>query len=232
MPPPFLIGWDVAGEVVGGDAGIPLGTDVVGLIPWHLSRGAIGAYAELVAVDAGWVVPLPDGLDPVAAATVPLNGLTAHRALDLLDVKTPTTVLVTGASGGVGGFAAQLALRRGHTVLACATHDDEEWVRGLGVHSVIPRGAGLDRAVPAVLDAVPLGGIKGDVVVATRPLPDQDHKLVLVEPDREALSGLVAALADGTLRTRVSETFPLEAAAEAHRRLESGGVRGKLVLTL
>ncbi|GAA0519187.1 NADPH:quinone reductase [Paractinoplanes deccanensis] len=232
VPPPFLIGWDVAGEVVGGDAGIPLGTDVVGLIPWHLSRGAIGAYAELVAVDAGWVVPLPDGLDPVAAATVPLNGLTAHRALDLLDVKTPTTVLVTGASGGVGGFAAQLALRRGHTVLACATHDDEEWVRGLGVHSVIPRGAGLDRAVPAVLDAVPLGGIKGDVVVATRPLPDQDHKLVLVEPDREALSGLVAALADGTLRTRVSETFPLEAAAEAHRRLESGGVRGKLVLTL
>ncbi|MEV4347803.1 NADP-dependent oxidoreductase [Actinoplanes sp. NPDC049596] len=232
VPPPFLLGWDVAGEVVGGSDDLAAGTLVVGMIPWHLTRGATGAYAELVAVDADSVVPLPDGLDPVVAATIPLNGLTAYRALDVMELTGPTTILVTGASGGVGGFGAQLALRRGHMVLACATHDDEEWVRGLGVHSVIPRGAELDRPVPAVLDAIPLGGIKGDVVVATRPIDDDNHTLVLVEPDRAALLELVAGVADGTLKTRVCETFPLEAAAEAHRRFESGGVRGKLVLTL
>ncbi|XVU21402.1 NADP-dependent oxidoreductase [Actinoplanes sp. CA-054009] len=232
VPPPFRLGWDIAGEVVTGDGDLPAGTRVAGMIPWHLTRGETGGYAELVAVDADSMVPLPDGLDPVVAATVPLNGLTAHRALDVMELTGPTTILVTGASGGVGGFAAQLALKRGHMVLACATHDDEEWVRGLGVHSVIPRGAELDRPVPAVVDAIPLGGLKGDVVVATRPIADDGHTLVLVEPDRDALRELIAAVADGTLKTRVADTFPLAAAAEAHRRLESGGVRGKLVLTM
>jgi NADPH2:quinone reductase len=233
VPPPFLLGWDVAGDVVAVGEGITdlrEGDAVAGLIPWHLTRGAVGAYAELVAVDADWVVPLPDGLDPVVAATVPLNGLTAWRALEMLDLDAPTTLLVTGASGGVGGFAAQLALRRGHTVLASATHDDEEWVGGLGVHTVLPRGTDLSRSVPAVLDAVPLGDVAGDLLVATRPTPH--GKVVLVEHDRAALGELIQLVADGGIRTRVGGTFPLEAAAEAHRRLEDGGVRGKIVLTL
>src|SRR5690349_6638047 len=144
VPPPFLLGWDVAGEVAAtgdGVTGLAVGDAVAGLIPWHLTRGRVGGYAELVVADAGWLAPLPAGLDPVAAATVPLNALTARRALDLLALPGPSTVLVTGASGGVGGFAAQLAAQAGHTVIAQATHDDEDWVRGLGVHAVLPRSA-------------------------------------------------------------------------------------------
>jgi NADPH:quinone reductase-like Zn-dependent oxidoreductase len=247
VPPPFLLGWDVAGEVVevGADVtDLSIGDPVVGMIPWYLTRGATGAYAELVAVDAEWLVPMPADLDPVVAATVPLNALTARRALDIMALSEPTTILITGASGGVGGFAAQLAVRDGHRVLASATYDDEEWVRGLGVDTVIPRSADLAGAgpAPAVLDGVPLGEpagaavADGGVLVTTRPTPPVDpargvrQEVVLVRLDRPALRELVEAVAKGMLRTRVAVTVPLTEAAEAHRRSEAGGLHGKVVV--
>jgi NADPH:quinone reductase-like Zn-dependent oxidoreductase len=247
VPPPFLLGWDIVGEVVevGDDvAGLRAGESVAGMIPWHLTRGAIGGYAELVAADAEWLVPVPAGLDPVVASTVPLNALTARRALDMMALSEPTTILVTGASGAVGGFAAQLAVRAGHRVLASATYDDEEWVRGLGVDAVIPRSAGLavGERVPAVLDAVPVGEsaaavvADGGVLVTTRPTPPIDpsrgvrQEIVMVRLDRPALRELVEDVATGRLHTRVAATLPLAAADEAHRRFETGGLRGKLVL--
>jgi NADPH:quinone reductase-like Zn-dependent oxidoreductase len=247
VPPPFLLGWDIAGEVVevgDGVTGLGVGETVVAMIPWYLTRGAIGGYAELVAADAEWLVAVPAGLDPVVAATIPLNALTAHRALDIMALPPGSTLLVTGASGGVGGFAAQLAVRAGHRVLASATHDDEQWVRDLGVDTVIPRSADLAGAgpVPAVLDAVPVGEpaaaavADGGVLVTTRPTAPVDpargvrQEIVLVRLDRPALRALVEAAADGRLRTRIAATLPLTEAAEAHRRFEAGGLRGKLVL--
>jgi NADPH2:quinone reductase len=247
VPPPFLAGWDIAGEVLAVGAEVTdlgVGDLVAGMIPWYLTRGSVGGYAELVAADAAWLVRVPAGLDPVLAATVPLNGLTARRALDIMSLAGPATVLVTGASGGVGGFAAQLAVQAGHTVLASATFDDEEWVRGLGVDTVIPRTAGLTEAgpAPAVLDAVPMGEpaaaavADGGVLVTTRPTPPIDparrarQEVVLVELNRPALGDLIEAVARGDLRTRVAATLPLADAAEAHRRFEAGNVRGKIVL--
>ena len=248
VPPPFTLGWDIAGEVVaaGPDVtGLLVGDAVTGMIPWFRTRGSVGGYAELVAADTDWLVPTPAGLDPVVAATVPLNALTAHRVLQIMAPPGPATILVTGASGGVGGFAAQLAVRAGHTVLASATHDDEDWVRGLGVHTVLPRSADLGKAgpVPAMLDAVPLGEpadeavAAGGVLVTTRPTQPVDparnvrQEVVLVQSDQPALRSLLQAVADGELRTRVAATFPLTAAAEAHRAFEAGGLRGKIVLT-
>jgi NADPH2:quinone reductase len=247
VPPPFLPGWDIAGEVVAvGDAVTDLGVgdSVAGMIPWYLTRGSVGGYAELVAADADWLVPVPAGLDLIVAATVPLNALTAHRALDIMALSVPTTVLVTGASGAVGGFAAQLAVRAGHTVHASATFDDEDWVRSLGVDTVIPRTADLAAAgpAPAVLDAVPLGEPAGAVVaaggvlVSTRPTPPVDparqvrQEVVLVRTDRPALRQLLEAVAEDRLRTRVAATLPLADAAEAHRRVEAGHLGGKIVL--
>lgn len=242
VPPPFLLGWDIAGEVVGVGDGVTefgVGATVVGMIPWYVTRGAVGGYAELVAADAEWLVPAPAGLDPVVAATVPLNALTAHRALEIMSLSEPTSFVVTGASGGVGGFAARLAAQAGHRVVAQATDGDEEWVRGLGVDTVVPRGARLEPA-PAVLDAVPLGDgalvADGGVLVTTRPTAPVDpargvrQEIVLVRLNRPALRDLVAAVADGRLSTRVAATLPLAEAAEAHRRVEAGGLAGKLVL--
>ncbi|RKR89830.1 NADPH:quinone reductase-like Zn-dependent oxidoreductase [Micromonospora pisi] len=248
VEPPFLPGWDFAGEVVqvGDDeAEYRPGDRVVGMVPWYRTRGAVGAYAELIAADTGWVVPLPDGLSPSAAATVPLNALTARQALRMMALPPASTVLVTGASGGVGGFAAQLAVRAGHRVLAVAGRDDEDWVRDLGVARVVPKD--LDLAgigpVPAVLDAVPLAEpaaavvADGGVLLTTRPTPPVDpargvrQQVVLIEFDQEALRELIVDVAGGRLRTRVAATLPLARAAEAHRMVEAGGVRGKVVLT-
>ena len=222
-----------------------LGDRVVGMVPWYLTRGVPGGYAEFVAADADWLVPLPDGLDVVPAVTVPLNAVTAHQALSRLSLAGPSTVLVSGASGGVGGFATQLAVQRGHRVLAVASHGDEAWVGGLGAAEVIPRSADLASIgrVPVVLDAVPIGEAAatavedgGDIVI-TRPTPSTDQgrglrqHLQLISLDRALLAGLVGQLAAGTLRTRVAARMPLTEAAAAHRLVEAGGLRGKIVLT-
>lgn len=247
VQPPFLLGWDIAGEVVEAGEGVAdlrPGDRVAGMIPWHLTRGKSGGYAELVAAEAEWLVPVPAGLDLALAATVPLNGLTARHALDMMALPGPTTLLVTGASGGVGGFAAQLAARAGHQVVAQASHDDEDWVRGLGVDKVLPRSADLATVgpVPVVLDAVPVDQPAGAAVadggrlISTRPTTPVDpargvrQDFVLVHTDQPALRDLIRDLAGGLLRTRVAATLPLAEAAEAHRRAEAGGLHGKLVL--
>ncbi|WP_327002369.1 NADP-dependent oxidoreductase [Dactylosporangium sp. NBC_01737] len=252
VPPPFLPGWDIAGEVasVGPDtAQFQVGDRVVGMIPWYLTRGAPGGYAELVAADATWLVPLPDELDFVSAATVPLNAMTAHQGLGLVArgmLLAGSSVLVTGASGGVGGFAAQLAVQSGYRVLAQASTGDEAWVHSLGVNEVISRSTELAAVGPvaAVFDAVPIGEAaaeavqNGGVVVTTRPTPailpsrGVRQDLQLIRLDRELLADLVGQVAAGRLRTRVAATMPLTEAAAAHRRVLAGGVHGKLVLTV
>jgi NADPH2:quinone reductase len=250
--PPFSPGWDIAGEVasVGPDtADFGVGDRVVGMIPWYLTRGAPGGYAEFVAADTDWVVRLPDGLDFVSAATVPLNAQTAHQGLSLVSLAmlpAGSSILVTGASGGVGGFATQLAAQGGYRVLAQASHSDEQWVHGLGAHEVVPRSVDLATVGPvaAVFDAVPFGEAAAaavedrGVVVATRPTPaivparGVRQELQLIRLDRELLADLVGQVATGRLRTRVAATMPLTEAADAHRRVLAGGLRGKLVLTV
>lgn len=250
--PPFAPGWDIAGEVASlgpGTTEFQVGDRVAGMIPWYQTRGVPGGYAELVPADTDWLVPLPDELDFVPAATVPLNAQTAHQGLALVSLAmlpAGSSILVTGASGGVGGFATQLAVKAGYRVLAQASDDDEEWVRSLGAHEVIPRSADLATVGPvaAVFDAVPLGDAAAaavedrGVVVVTRPtspiVPARGvrQELQLIRLERELLADLVAQVAAGRLRTRVAVTMPLAEAADAHRRVLAGGLRGKLVLTV
>jgi NADPH:quinone reductase-like Zn-dependent oxidoreductase len=247
LQPPFVLGWDLAGAVtdVGAEAsGYAVGDPVVGMIPWVRIGGRVGSYAQAAAVDPGWLAPRPDGLDEVTGATVPLNALTAHQALELIGAPPGATLLVTGASGAVGGFAVQLASAAGLRVLAVASDGDEEWVAGLGASEVLPRSiayAELDP-VDAVLDAVPIGAPAaaavrdGGVALFTRgvEVPEQRGVRVetpLVHSDPGALAELARQVASGRLRTRVARTLDLDQAAEAHRLLEQGGLRGKLVLT-
>lgn len=246
-PPPFQPGWDIAGEVAAVGEGVTelrVGERVAGMIPWFLTRGRPGGYAELVAAAADWLVPVPAGLDLDAAATVPLNALTAHVALDVLPLPRGSTLLVIGASGGVGGFAVQLAVRRGLRVVAVANDGDEDWVRELGVDEVVPRSAGLSGVgpVPVVFDAVPVGPLAaapladGGTLATTRPVAPVEpegrvrQQLILVKLNQLALRELVLDAAEGRLRTRIAATLPLAEAAEAHRQLEAGGLRGKIVL--
>ena len=245
--PPFVPGWDLAGEVtaVGSEAaGLHPGDRVVGMIPFGRIGGRVGAYAQAAAVDPGWLAALSTPIDDPTAATLPLNALTARQALDMLAAPPGATVLITGASGAVGAFATQLAVRDGLRVLAQATHDDEDWVASLGPAEVLPRDADLASIGPldAVLDAVPLGPActaalrDGAIAVFTRPPrggePERGIRFetVLVQSNTEQLRALAADLEAGRLRTRVAHVLPLAQAARAHELAEAGGLRGKVLL--
>ncbi len=107
-------GWDLAGEVVApatDGSGPPAGRRVVGMVGG-------GAWAERAAVPVDFLAPLPDGVAFAAAATLPVAGLTAHRAMLIGDHCADGRVLVTGAAGGVGHFAVQLAGHLGAEVTA------------------------------------------------------------------------------------------------------------------
>ncbi len=247
VSPPFTTGWDLAGTVEAVGAGVTdwrPGDRVAGMIPWYLTHGAIAAHAELVPVEPDWLVPVPDGLDYATAATVPLNALTALQALELAALPAGSSVLITGASGGVGSFAVQLAVGAGYDVTAVAGRGAEDWLRELGAQRVLPRETNLATLAPVlnVLDLVPLGppaaGLVADggVLITLRPTPLIDprrrirQQVLLVRPDRGALAELIQEVAAGRLRTRVAGTMPLTEVAEAHRLVEAGGLPGKIVL--
>ena len=247
LQPPIVPGWDLAGEVtaVGSEtSGYRPGDRVVGMIPFGRIGGRVGAYAQAAAVDPGWLAPLGTDLDDATAATLPLNALTARQALDIIDAAPGATLLVTGASGAVGGFATQLAVSAGLRVLAQASHDDDEWVASLGPAEVIARETDLATIGPvdAVLDAVPLGPSsaatlrEGGIAVFTRPPqppeppPGLRFETVLVQSNADQLRALTAELEAGRLRTRIAEVLPLEQAARAHELNEAGGLRGKVLL--
>ena len=239
LEPPFVLGWDLAGAVA------ESGERVVGMIPFVHIGGRVGAYAEWAAVDPSWLAPLPEGIPFEDAATLPLNALTAQQSLDLLGLDAGDALLVTGASGGVGGFAVQLAVADGLRVIAVAGRDDEEWVASLGAHEVLARDADLTGIEPVdgVLDAVPLGPAAstrtlregGTAVFTRRPDPaepgrDLRFETILVEPDQAMLTRLAEELAAGRLRTRVAHVLPLAEAARGHELADQGGLRGKVVL--
>lgn len=152
------LGWDVAGEIdeVGADVtGHSRGDRVVGL--HYGSVKPLGTHAEYAVLDAGAVVAAPATVDTVAAAGLPLAGLTAARAVDLLRLAPGASVLVTGAAGVVGGLAVQLAARAGLVVTALAGAGDEDFVRSLGAAAFVPRGGAPAGPVDGVLDTAVLG---------------------------------------------------------------------------
>jgi NADPH:quinone reductase-like Zn-dependent oxidoreductase len=247
LEPPFVPGWDLAGEVTAAEpgSGYAPGDAVVGMIPWVRIGGRVGAYAEAAAVKPDWLAPAPAGLEATLAATLPLNALTAQQGLELLAVEPGSTLLVTGASGAVGGFATQLAAAAGLRVLAVASEGDEEWVDRLGAKEVLPRSTDIATLAPvdALFDAVPVGPSaaaavrEGGAALFTRGVEESEVKdgvrveTLLADSDPDALRELSAELEAGRLRTRVADVLDLGDAAEAHRRVEAGGLRGKLVLT-
>ena len=216
-------------------------------------RAEGGAQAGLVVVPAASVVPPPAGATIEQAATLPMNGLTALRGLELLNLDPGATLAVTGGAGLLASYVIPLAKRQGLRVLADAKPDDEELVRGFGADEVLPRGDGLVDAlraqapdgVDAVYDTALLGrsvfpAIRpGGALAYVRTWDGDDVedgfkiRRVWIGDVIERTGWLeeLAALADqGLLTLRVAETFPPERAADAHRLMESGGLRGRAVI--
>lgn len=252
---PRVPGMDVAGVVA--EIGpctataLRIGDAVMGMLVPH---GARGAYSELVAMPVESVVPAPRGVGHIAAATIPMNGLTARRTLDLLDLAPGQTLGVTGSAGTYGGYVIELAAAGGLRVIADSSSDDRQLVQSLGADVVIARGDDVadrfrevesdgvhgiadgallnDKVVPAVRDGGGVATLRLFAADAPRgivyhPVAGRDYATVT-----EKLDDLRVMVEQGLLTPRVAATYPLEEAEAAHRRLAAGGVRGRLVLTI
>jgi NADPH:quinone reductase len=254
VEPPYVAGMDLAGVIdeVGPDVSREWRRDdrvMAAVSPWVPGGGA---QAEYVLIAEDQLARVPDGIGLEAAATLPMNGMTVRTALDMLGLRPGQTLAVTGAAGAVGGYAIQLGTRDGLEMAADAAPADEELIRSLGAQHVVPRGSGFvagvreiyPDGVDALLDAALLGPAAlpavrdGGQLMAVRPFQGETERgikisLVLVVNhlhEGHRLAELADLAAKGTLTLRVAELIPAERAAGAHRRLEAGGVRGRLVL--
>jgi NADPH:quinone reductase-like Zn-dependent oxidoreductase len=251
LPLPFIPGWDLAGTVVAagsGASGFAAGDRVFAMADMRRD----GAYAQYIAVQAGHVAHAPSRLPLEHAAGVPLAALTAWQALfDIAQVRAGQSVLVHAGAGGVGQFAIQLARRAGARVIATASAPNHELLRRLGAAVLIDYrtadfAAGL-RDIDVVLDAV--GGEtgarswpvlrKGGMLVAiAMPPPDaataERHgvrtAMAAVMPHGERLAEIGRLIDAGELEVMIDEEFPLDQATQAHRRIEQGHARGKIIL--
>lgn len=252
-PPPYVSGMDVAGvvEAIGDDVETPLavGDHAMAIVVPH---GSHGGYSEKLALPAGSVAAVPAGASDVESSTLPMNGLTARLALDLLALAPGRTLAVTGAAGALGGYVIQLAKVDGLRVIADASEADESLVTELGADVVVRRGDdvadrirehapdGVDGLVdasiqnellfPAVRDGGGFATVRGFRADAPRDIRIHQVWVPAYAEEREKLDGLRRLAEDGSLTLRVAETFAPENASEAHRRLEAGGVRGRLVI--
>jgi NADPH:quinone reductase len=253
IPPPYVPGMDVAGVLEQIGAGVQTdlrpGDHVMAVVMPH---GSHGGYSERIVVPAESVARVPAGATDAEAATLPMNGLTTVQALDLLGLEPGQTLAVTGAAGAVGGYAVQLGKAAGLQVIADAAEPDEQLVKDLGADVVVPRGPefaervrevvpqGADGLVDAALlnELVTPAVRDGGRIATVRGFTGDEERGVTFHPvfvrnyarEQGKLDRLRELVEAGQVTLRVARTLPAERAAEAHRILEAGGTRGRLVL--
>jgi NADPH:quinone reductase-like Zn-dependent oxidoreductase len=252
---PVVLGRDLVGTVTALGDGVEdfsVGDRVAGVIPGVDLGPRTGALAESVAVPAGALTHVPAGVDAQQAAVVGLAGIAAHDAFEALKIQAGESVLVSGATGGVGSIAVQLAARAGATVIATARPGDEEqYVRGLGaehtvdwsgdlaaaVNAIAPDG--VDKALhfagdpAAIAQLVRPGGTVASTLGATaESLGREDITVaaIMAAATADKLARLLELVAAGTLRVNVETALPLERAPEV-LAVFANGTLGKVLIT-
>lgn len=250
---PLVPGWDVAGVVVStGHAvtGFAPGDEVFGYQRQDHVRD--GTYASLVAATERGLARKPASMSFEEAAGLALCGLTALQSLRAVGVGPGDAVLVHAAAGGVGHLAVQIARALGaERVLGTASPRNHDFVRSLGAEPVaygdalvdnVAEAVGGDGRVDVAFDCVG-GAALGDSPALVRDparivsIVDDNvlglgGRYVFAKPVAADLEWLAARVDEGVLRVEVQQTFPLAEAVDAHRLLDGGHVRGKVVLTV
>jgi NADPH:quinone reductase-like Zn-dependent oxidoreductase len=241
-------GSDLAGvieEAGAGAGGFSPGDEVIGFSNHRASQ------AELALVEAADLTHKPEKVSWEVAGGLYVAGTTAWGAVHAVELKEGETVVISGAAGGVGSLAAQLARRTGATVIGLAGESNHEWLRS---HGVIPVGYGdgaADRiraAAPAGVDAfidthgggyvelaLLLGVATGridtiaDFAAAAKYGVKTDGGAA-AGPGAQVLAELASLIADGQLEVPIANVYPLAQVREAYTELERRHTRGKIVL--
>ncbi|KDN16480.1 NADP-dependent oxidoreductase [Amycolatopsis rifamycinica] len=245
-PPGLTLSWprvpgnEFAGVVDEGE--LAAGTEVLGFT-------AVRAAAEYIVVPASDVTPKPPEMPWAVAGGFTAGAQTASIALEALKLRDGETLLIHGAAGSVGTAAVQLARLRGARVVGTASEANQDYLRELGATPVV-YGEGLksriEAAAPRGIDVVLDGAGGAALDVSLELVKERDRILTLVDHGRAAglgvlvsksgrsatrLAELAALYAKGDLRFLVRRAYPYTEAAAAHREIETGHGRGKIVLT-
>lgn len=251
---PVVPGADAAGVVESVGAGVSrlrVGEEVMAVLTAYRPDG--GAQAAFIVVPAASVVPIPKGTTFAQAAGLPMNGLTALRALELTGLQAGQVLAVTGGAGVLAHYTIAAAKRIGLTVVADAKPAESDLVRSYGADVVVARGndfaeairrefpQGVDALIDtAVLAASCFPAIRdGGVYVAVRRLQELpteraiQSKLVWVPDVLENTEGLYllrTMVESGEIKLRVAGEYAPEQVADAQQALAAGGLRGRPVL--
>ena len=249
---PMPVGMEIAGVVAAVTQGVAGYTGALTVGDAVIVTGVRGGYAEQVLAAASDVGHKPEALSFEAASGLLLAGGTAWHLLTNTGVRTGDTVLIHGGSGGVGLMAVQLAVARGARVIATASPARHDQLRRYGAEPVA-YGAGLAdrvRAIGRVDAALDLVGTDEALDTSVELVADRSRIATIAGFARAgalgiaALTGadggqeirdaaraeLLALAVDGKVEVTVDRVFSLGEAAEAHRYLQAGHARGKVVL--
>jgi NADPH:quinone reductase-like Zn-dependent oxidoreductase len=256
---PAVLGNDFSGIVIASPyEGHPIkpGDEVYGMA--HVPRNG-GTYAEYVSVPAISLSRKPSALSHVEAAAVPLAALTAWgMVVELAKAHEGQRILIHAGAGGVGHFAVQFARFFGAYVIATGSERNLGWLQELGANEVIDytatRFEDVVKDVDVVIDLIGNvhdetgtrslavlrpGGLlvnapsgSWDTVIEDAAAAGKRASRYKVSADGSTLAVISRLLSSGDVRVFVDQVFPLEDAAEAHRALETGHTRGKIVLAV
>ena len=247
---PIVLGCEIAGtiEKVGNNVrDFREGAAVYGYV--SLQRN--GGYAEYTIAKTDEIALKPESLDFENAAAVAVGALTSWQAIfDTANLQSGQRILITGASGGVGSMAVQLAKAKGAFVIATASGKNEDFVRSLGADEFVDYTREKFEAVVKEVDVVydTVGGDtlersfqtlkRGGFLVTTVAPPSEEKAekfdvriaMVGVEPSAQQLGEINRLIAAGKLKTHVATVLPLAEVRKAHQLSESGRTRGKIIL--
>ena len=249
---PFILGGDIAGtvEAVGdGVENFKQGDAVYGITASSLS----GGYAEYAVAKADAIVLKPDDLSFEAAAAIPIGALTAWQAMFVVaNLSSGQRILITGASGGVGSMAVQLAKAKGAIVIGTASGNNEQFVRDLGADEFVDYTAQpfeeVVKDVDVVFDTVGADTLerafqtlkKGGFLVSSAQTPSEEKARELgiesawffCQPSAQQLAEINQLIDEGKLKIYVETVLPIAEAKKAHQLSQSGRTRGKIVLQI
>ncbi|HEX8595666.1 MAG TPA: NADP-dependent oxidoreductase [Pseudomonas sp.] len=247
---PITLGRDFSGvvEQVGSGVGsFVKGDRVFGMV------GGDASYADYAVVNAGHLARIPENLDFIRAAAVPLAAQTAWQALfDHGQLEAGQRVLIQGASGGVGHFAVQLAAAKGAMVFATGSEKSRQFISTLGADRFIDYTKERFEDVCSDMDLVinlvsgemqqrswavlrPGGTLVSTLGQPARDRPDAYGKnglFFLVEPSGTQLEEIAQLIRGELVNVKINVTFPLKSAAQAQDYLEKCHVEGKVVLAV